>query len=568
MKKTIIILSIVFVACGCSLKEKLLDTATPDESLTTEEALDAMVGGMYGYISSTPGYKCNINIMQSCYADIESVYNVSGVGSKLSISQKNFDPSAPEIQNCWTTYYKVISDANELLSRVDKLELPEEAAARILGQAYFMRAFCYFNLVRFFGEVPLFLTATDYRTDFYKPASSIDAVYTAIFADFALAATLLPDKSEQDKSVYTHANRQAAQAFDALAYLTYGNMKELRGEDAEEEYQVAADLCEAVIISGQYGLTDDFATLWNYRKEEDSYDREVIFGLSYCVDKSVTGKPSCGSELANLYNPAHQVNVAGNTTAKRGWGHIRIQPWFYDFATSGDYEGDYRAEVSFKTSFEYLTTGKLAITYPETYPYYASMGDYSAQKMPYLKKYESDVSLANNDPNDLFLMRMAEVYLIKAEALNELGTSPSEEAYNAFNMLRQRARRANGVVRATPEDLPAGLTKDEFRLAISNERAVEFVGEGHRWFDLVRMKAPSGSGCQTMMEYQIEQINLNYYRGLPVPTIDKNTVTWDAGRFDSLSIPDAFRKRFLIFPKPQSELRSNSNLKQNTEYGW
>ena len=161
-----------------------------------------------------------------------------------------------------------------------------------------------------------------------------------------------------------------------------------------------------------------------------------------------------------------------------------------------------------------------------------------------------------NNENDFFVIRFSEIYLIKAEALNELGRTT--EAYAPFNELRKRARLANGTARTTPLDLATGIDKENFRLAVFNERGLELVGEGQRFFDMVRMRYPNTN--TTMMQWRLETFYPNLATAQKaLPSWDSTSKTWKGGRvYTSNIVP--WNVRFLLYPIPNSEFDSNPNI--------
>ena len=261
-----------------------------------------------------------------------------------------------------------------------------------------------------------------------------------------------------------------------------------------------------------------------------------------------------------VWDPANKEILGGLGT---GSGSYKVHPWFYDYFTSGDYTNDYRGTSTFLTNWNITpTSGTKYVAYPSI-P--SNSKDTFPSQFPYINKYKDPKGLdASDHENDFFVLRLAEVYLIRAEAQNEYYGSPSAapNALSDINQLRARARNANITTpRTLPLNVPAGLSQNDFRKKIFDERGIEFIGEGKRWFDLVRMKGPDGTG--TMYEYQFKTFLPTLPQGLPV--YDRVSKSWSSGRVDPLSIVP-FNSKYLLFPIPQSQRDLNNKLTQNS--GW
>jgi hypothetical protein len=542
------------ILTSCNLEEKIYDTANADTFIKSEADVLSVLGGVYSYLSAFPCYKSNL-IYQIFTGgdDIATTSSTYRLFCERTVSSSNSYFTTP-----WTSFYQTINNANALMGTLENSDLFSESfKSRMMGELYFMRAFSYFNLVRLHGGVPIKKEVTDGDSDFYPLRNSVDEVYAFIFEDLEKANAGCLPFSEQPADEFGHATKGAAQAILSLAYLTYANYNDLQGPSskAQQYYQLAENYADSVILSNEYSLVSNYADLFDVNKEKSAYS-EVIFAIQQTRDATVASASSRGSELPYYTQPLERYYICGNVTNGAGAGALRIQPWFYDICSTGDYVNDYRTEVSFVTRFRYRNTTTERITYPQV-----RNAAETTEQYPYLNKYMDPSGLqARNNENDFYIIRLSEVYLIKAEAENELN-GPTAQAYSAFNQLRARARLANGTSRTTPPDLEAGLSKEQFRMKIFNERGLELVGEGHRWFDSVRMKYTDNQ--RTMIQYRYEDFYPSMTKAAPVYVIASKT--WTGGRVQPLNVV-GWTPKFLIWAIPSSEIDANPNMTQNP--GW
>ena len=560
------LLSITLFGCTKSFDDSLYDTQTLNGSFnTTTDVLD-LIQGAYGILQNTELYKNELVKVTVLAADDMG----STTGDKI-IANKIYDATTVSFSAIYGAYYNNINNYNFILEKLPLIKPVSGADSNLKvreeGNVRFFRALCYFDLVRLFGDVPLRMETTTSKTNFYIQRSPLDSVYALILSDLSSASNLLAYKSSPDGINLT--NKGAALSLLALANLTYANNLERRGKDAKAYYKMADSCATIVIKSGGYSLIPNFADLWNVDNESSAYGSEVIFGIRFTRDRIVAGNNSQGSSLPMRYLPPTMGGVTGNKTRAAvgglgtGSGSYRIQSWFYDYYTSGDYKNDYRGSFTFLTSWNITpTSGTKYVSYPSIA---SNSNDSLPSQFTFINKYKDPKGIDDaNHENDFFVMRLAEVYLIRAEAQNEYYGSPSASpnALSDINQLRARARKANITTpRSTPLDVPAGLSQNDFRKKIFDERGIEFIGEGKRWYDLVRMKGPDGTG--TMYEYQFKTYLPSLPQGLPI--YNKTTKTWSAGRVDPLCIVP-YNSKYLLFPIPQNQRDLNKQLTQNN--GW
>ncbi|WP_346700529.1 RagB/SusD family nutrient uptake outer membrane protein [uncultured Alistipes sp.] len=597
---------------SCSLNEELRDTYTKS-TIKSEADIELLITGAYALMNDGAGFKLQGALMLMMAADdlyAENGLNGQGVNNEYTtFGKKNYNQSL--VGPFWNTLYKVINISNELLTYSDKSYVSPDYRKRIIGEASFLRAFSYFYLVRLYGGVPLRLEPTTSLSKFDMPRASIDEVYERIFTDFQTASNNLPLRSALTAGERGRATKGAAQGFMSKAYLTYANYLNLqdRSSEAVAIFDQAVIFADSVLNSGEYSLAEDFMDLWDVNKETDAYASEVIFGIGFTRDMNNSGVASAGSEWAWRMLPLTLYGVTGNSPDGNGGEHVRMHPYFYgiyynDNSTAADTETDYcavyqknvkvengipaidyRLEKSILNYWHNTKTNKYLIAWPYTFNGWPLFVNDDNQKgnvatTPFVNKYRDPMGKdQRTNENDLFLLRLAEIYLIKAEALCE-SKGVTQDAVDAFNEIRDRARKADGISRSYPKLLETTPDKQTFLNLIFNERGLEFVGEGQRWFDLVRMQSPDGIAGKTRYEYVMYDILQNLpttpNNRLKLPTYNKENNAWtpEAGSIYGPALETVFaatnKKQFTLFPIPTDEYYYNKAIDPTIDQnpGW
>ncbi len=550
--KIFTILLITLLGVSCSLEETIYDLATPETAIKSASDVDNAIVGAYASINAIDYF--GRSAMWVTHSSADDLSSTAGNEPGVLARRVSLNASHYHFIHLWWEIYTGISNANGVLDYVDNLNLPESFENKAWSEAKFLRGFYYFGLVNFYGGVPLILNSVDTSQDFYVSRNSVDEVYAQIFLDLEDAITYLPNRSDQPASERGRATKQSAQAYLAKANLFYANYLDLNGRSGESApyYQLAINYANDVINSNQYSLVPNYATLWDVNQESVSA-QEIIFACINTRDAANPGNQGEGGFMVQFFNPTTITGVSGRPDGG-GSGHYKVQPWFIDKYLQGEYVNDYRVETSFRFSWTNRNNGQNITTYPNT-----PTEEWESQ--PYIKKYVDADGLATfSNENDFYLMRLSDVYLMKAEAENELN-GPTAVAYTAFNKVRERARLADGTLRAAPADLQTGLSKEDFRIKIFDERGLEFVAEYSRYFDLRRMRYTDNA--QTMLKYQFGTFLPSLSQGLP--TWDEGTMTWSAGRTEASNIAP-YDIKYELLPIPSTELAINPNLVQNP--GW
>jgi hypothetical protein len=399
----------------------------------------------------------------------------------------------------WNDHYYMINLANKELHYADSLKVKEAAALRNVGEACFFRAYCYFELVKAYGDVPLInYYYTDAREGI-KPKSPATAIYSLIDSDLNVAALYLPqDWVENGVNKYPgRLTKGAANTLWAQTYLFRSNWS-----------RVSA-LCGEVIASGEYSLTPAFTDIW-----KDGLNGAGKNGPESIWEMQSYVGPNGTNNNGASWGTCQQVRQGGaSLTWNLGWG--------WNCPTD-------------KLDAEWVATDprkQMTILYSGQSDGGPAVGGYGGVLPPYgpgsgldqkywNKKVYSDpamrqftgqiLSAGAADWINHRILRYADVILMQAEAANEMGDGATAETN--LEMIRARAR--GSVDPATVLPKVVFSTQAQMRTAIKNERRWEFAMEGYRFYDLVRWgDAPGALGG---LGYQPR----NALYPIPQPAID------------------------------------------------
>ncbi len=334
--------------------------------------------------------------------------------------------------------YVIIARSNQILSLIDGVTFSSDAVKNnIKGQALFLRAFAYFDLVRLFGKVPLHLTPTVGREDAALPLSTTEEIYAQIEKDALAASAALPDKKTQEQG---RATSGTAKTLLANLYLT------------QKKWAQVETQAKDVIASNQYSLTADYNDAFSFTSANKN-NQESVFEIQY-----MEGPAGYNGNQIYRFLPspisADEIKLITGTSNPQPTSQESNNIPTPDLIAA--YEaGDKRKDISI---------GKVTLS-----------GSLRANKeYPYIKKYARTHSLNQNTGQNWPVYRYAEVLLFMAEALNEQGKTGEAATY--INQVRARA----GLAATTAS------SQTTMREAIFKERRVELAFENKRWFDLTR----------------------------------------------------------------------------------
>lgn len=453
MKKFINKYIIAIIICGVGLitsckkyiNEGPIDTPTDDNFWTSERAAESGLAGAYGLLRTALTNGQAYYIFGDATANEFSGYENFELGSLSSINQWNFNyvPYREPILHNWTSFYQVISQCNLILSKVPNIAAanfqddPVATKNQILGEAYFIRAYCYYYITQVWGE-PVIVTQAYTDPINAKPiARSKDADgFNQAVSDLKKSASLLSYNYSNASKVAVQASKGSALALLSKVYMW------------QKQYQQASAAADSVIQYGGYSLESgaNFSHIFKGQSPESIFEINMIYSPNqneaqsgnstndnnnsvfsvFLGDPFVKGKSSGWSVNKDLVNSLYDTTAANKD--------VRIKSTFYGLQSARTLMVKY-ANVIYQNPQQ--------------------------QTLPFVS-------------NNMVVLRLADILLLKAEADLNLGDIGGALFY--LNAVRQRA----------------GLTpyvftgQNDLLYTIMDERGRELYGEGQWYFDLVR----------------------------------------------------------------------------------
>ena len=413
-------------------------------------------------------------------AQSDDAYAGADNPANFQIDDYELDALNSNVSRDWADLYSTIGKANTVINNVNSVTDPELTADRkkaMISEASFIRALMYFQLVQLWGDVPLQLKEVQSISAgnlsqiyplLFPPRKPMSEVYQQIITDLETALANV-------KTTASNKNIVTTGAVNYLLAMVYATIE-------PHDYTKVLKYCNDV-IAGPYSLLPKYSQLWDNNHENSP---ESIFEINY------DGTSSSGNWGVSMFQGMD-------------WKKFDIPS--NDLVQAFESEGD---TVRENASILFLdVTGHWSDTHwPQTH-------------YPFVNKYRA---LTQPSPQNYIFYRLADILLLKAEALNETGDITGAAAL--VNQIRSRVNLPNTTA----------ATQDAMRLAIEKERRLELAFEGHRWYDLKRtgraiavINAVTNFGAGVTMSYTLTQ--------------DK-----------------------LIWPIPQSEMDKNSYLTQNPGY--
>lgn len=581
--------------CGCSdfLEEDPKGKLTTDNFYNSESDARQAINGVYRRLSDSWVTGYNIKQIPNDLLKRASWDEASGLSNFTYGSENTY------IAGMWQNHYAVIKDCNSVIDNVTANKEKINNWERYVGQAHGIRAFLYFDLVRWFGDVPLVLTDTKSLDGLEVTRTPQKEVFRQIIEDFEYCISHTMDKGDTSKGYqYGRLTKDACHGFLAKVYLWLGSVAQRDGKEilgnAADNFEKSLEHSSTVIQGGRYKLVDYYPDVFNAKTRDKAPD-EILWCVQGLTGDDtgtwtgmmfgIRGNQNLGGSWDNISSSDyHRMMYEPSDSIRRLWNcpRMTIQDdgtlWGWDYKMYWDTRGDQKlSEATENNNWLQWSIGKFRrypLADPSSYNY---------------------TNFGMDEP----LLRYADVLLMYAEAYNEVNHGPGDyrpssgmdmsgisiqSAYDAVNLVRKRSRIANeGIMHQ--DVLPRKLITDyatevdecvpdwkpgaygyiydgvrtaweynrygddytAFRTEILNERARELVAEStDRWCDLVRR----GILVKQMQAWrQYNPFISNTEREITTP-----------------GAPENIQSRNMLLPVPLSEIDVNKNLTQNPGY--
>ncbi len=435
--KIIAVSFLISLAASCSL-DILPDSSVSNDSYwKTQNDVEAAVNGIYTQMRNQLDSWKWIYWFEARSGNMAQGMTSCGIGSYI---ENEITPSLNDVS--WSTLYNIVAQANAVINNAGRAEFHDTAVHdKLLSEAYFFRAWCYFQLVRLWGDVPKitnFISSLD-DPQLYPERSPKDEIYQLVLDDIAKAGELNTEKSIESRN---RVSRAAILMLQTEIYLWM-----YRVEKASDQYLAMAETAVDEVLEFP-GLQ----MLGNYRDVfETENNSEIIFALYYDLLENTSQYGTLLCQSSTLVPEEYRNNpIPVNNSNNR----IKFSDSFcsrYLDKTPGDTRASYICDE--------IESGGTVYRYTLKY-----QGEMNGNTRAFT--------------TDTRMYRLAEAYMFKAEILALKGQDAE-----ACSMLDKTVSRAYGNDRFYSAK---ALTGDDLMDAILDERMIEFAGECKSWFDLIR----------------------------------------------------------------------------------
>jgi len=526
---------LLFASCEDYLNTVSKSALTTDNAYAKAAGVDQDLTGVYGCLKPFAKYYFVMSEFRS-----DNLFNITEARTREESDCAQFNTTGllndAIVSSCWADHYTLIAAANVLLDHIDEAGMGESVKRQYMAEARFLRGLAYFDMVRFFGRVPVSLHEISPDEAFALGQSeAIDVYNQAIVPDLQYAVENLLETATDylGNPRSERVTKTAAQALLGKVYL------QMAGYPLYQDTKDKAQSLFAEVLKNMNKYWKNSMSDWNLMWVHENDNKNFIFEIQYIAEKNQGNPATPYSRSGNTY--ADDYCNANLTTGSHVYVERDLQDHFLITSDIDNGDGTTTTEYIDKRLYGTINTGQ---TYnEETGQYEGGATDQNnfctkffehkiKRKSLGLSDMDAEITDRTFWPQNWPVLRIEDVMLLYAECVGN-----TTEGYQYLNMIRQRA----GLSELKE------LSADAFQKAVAFERRCELLGEGHRWFDQVRQNTFVEEIRTTFTNYRDKRDashSSNY-------TIYANRVTQNSA----------------LYPIPMSQIRIREGLyQQNPGY--
>ena len=526
---------LLFASCEDYLNTVSKSALTTDNAYAKAAGVDQDLTGVYGCLKPFAKYYFVMSEFRS-----DNLFNITEARTREESDCAQFNTTGllndAIVSSCWADHYTLIAAANVLLDHIGEAGMSESMKRQYMAEARFLRGLAYFDMVRFFGRVPVSLHEISPDEAFALGQSeAIDVYNQAIVPDLQYAVENLLETATDylGNPRSERVTKTAAQALLGKVYL------QMAGYPLYQDTKDKAQSLFAEVLKNMNKYWKNSMSDWNLMWVHENDNKNFIFEIQYIAEKNQGNPATPYSRSGNTY--ADDYCNANLTTGSHIYVERDLQDHFLITSDIDNGDGTTTTEYIDKRLYGTINTGQ---TYnEETGQYEGGATDQNnfctkffehkiKRKSLGLSDMDAEITDRTFWPQNWPVLRIEDVMLLYAECVGN-----TTDGYQYLNMIRQRA----GLSELKE------LSADAFQKAVAFERRCELLGEGHRWFDQVRQNTFVEEIRTTFTNYRDKRDashSSNY-------TIYANRVTQNSA----------------LYPIPMSQIRIREGLyQQNPGY--
>ena len=526
---------LLFASCEDYLTTESKSALTTGNAYAKAAGIDQDLTGVYGCLKPFAKYYFVMSEFRS-----DNLFNITEARTREESDCAQFNTTGllndAIVSSCWADHYTLIAAANVLLDHIGEAGMSESVKRQYMAEARFLRGLAYFDMVRFFGRVPVSLHEISPEEAFALGQSeAIDVYNQAIVPDLQYAVENLLETATDylGNPRSERVTKTAAQALLGKVYL------QMAGYPLYQDTKDKAQSLFAEVLKNMNKYWKNSMSDWNLMWVHENDNKNFIFEIQYIAEKNQGNPATPYSRSGNTY--ADDYCNANLTTGSHVYVERDLQDHFLITSDIDNGDGTTTTEYIDKRLYGSINTGQ---TYnEETGQYEGGATDQNnfctkffehkiKRKSLGLSDMDAEITDRTFWPQNWPVLRIEDVMLLYAECVGN-----TTDGYRYLNMIRQRA----GLSELKE------LSADAFQKAVAFERRCELLGEGHRWFDQVRQNTFVEEIRTTFTNYRDKRDashSSNY-------TIYANRVTQNSA----------------LYPIPMSQIRIREGLyQQNPGY--